>query len=383
MVQAQLGTVTDAAATAARAAPARTERPGRIIAIDVARAVAVVGMLVVNSGPTDLNGPASQVWALAHGRASLLFVLLAGVSVSLLARGRPELRRGFGGTLMWRAGLLLAIGVALVPLDHGAQVILPTYALLFVLALGLVRLRTRWLAVVAGTLTLLGPVAVLLTLQASGEAYEREKVAVDDGPANALVDLLLSGPYPLVTWTVPFVLGMALGRLDLRATRVQVAMAALGAATALVAVTTSYLLVAALGEPTSRAGFDHLVVTTAHSQMPLWLLGGTAAGVLILGLCLLVQDRLGRLLWPLVVTGQLALTIYVGHLLVLHLTPDGAAPEVVGVEVPLALVLSAAAVLGACLWRSVARYGPLEVLMRPPWVWRTARASATPVDKST
>lgn len=60
----------------------------RIRGVDAARALAVVGMVMVHIGPTGGPGAAGTVYGITHGRASVLFVLLAGVGVSILAGGR-------------------------------------------------------------------------------------------------------------------------------------------------------------------------------------------------------------------------------------------------------------------------------------------------------
>ncbi len=51
--------------------------------------------------------------------------------------------------------------------------------------------------------------------------------------------------------------------------------------------------------------------------MPLWMLGSIGSSCAVLGGMLLLADWLPRATWPLAATGQLALTVYVGHLLLL------------------------------------------------------------------
>jgi uncharacterized membrane protein len=65
---------------------------GRVAGIDAARAAAVVGMVMVHVGPTGQSDIAGRLYALPHGRASVLFVLLAGVGVSLLAGAQSRIR---------------------------------------------------------------------------------------------------------------------------------------------------------------------------------------------------------------------------------------------------------------------------------------------------
>jgi hypothetical protein len=246
-------------------------------------------------------------------------------------------------------------------------VILPTYAVLFVLAVGAVRVPARVLAWVAGVWAVVGPLVFLLSQRAEGVPYDRKAVELGRDLPEVLDRLVVSGAYPLVTWGAPFLLGLVLGRLDLRAPRTQHRLAVVGALTALVAVALARLLERLLGVPDPAPGFDHLVVTTAHSQMPLWLVGGTAAGVAILGGALMAERRVGTWWRPLVVTGQLALTVYIGHLLALHLLPERPDLGLGDLAIPFAAVLVVVAVLGSLLWRAAFRVGPLEAFMRPPW----------------
>src|SRR5690606_28996784 len=100
----------------------------RIPGVDLARALAIIGMFAAHVGPTYLESPAGRLYALPHGRASVLFVVLAGVGVSLLAgsrsKGLAEARRRLLGRAWW----LLPAGLVLQALKHGVLVILQTYA---------------------------------------------------------------------------------------------------------------------------------------------------------------------------------------------------------------------------------------------------------------
>ena len=64
-------------------------RPSRRLrGVDAARAVAVLGMVMIHFGPTPAPDTAlGALYELPYGRASVLFVLLAGVGVALLAGG--------------------------------------------------------------------------------------------------------------------------------------------------------------------------------------------------------------------------------------------------------------------------------------------------------
>lgn len=349
-----------------------------MLGIDVARAVAVVGMVMVHVGPT---GPrtgdlASRLYGLTHGRASILFAVLAGIGVSLLAGARrptAERWRSVVLRLGWRSLVLLPLGLALQELDHGILVILQYYAVYFAVAAAAVGLSDRLLLALAAGLVAVGPVVyVAVRLAWPGWAAAAGPASLSDPVVQIVRDLLLTGSYPLVTWAGPALAGVWLGRRELRGPAAQARLVAAGAALALGAA-----LLARLAGPGARTGWGQLALADAHSQMPLWLAGAVGAAVATLGVCLLVTDALPRLLWPLAATGQLAFTVYVAHLLVLAAAPDllrrATVADATASVARFTLVTAAA----CTAWRAVAPRGPLEVVLRLPWaVRRWARAGA-------
>ena len=133
----------------------------RIVGIDLARCLAIFGMFAVHIGPTDAQGWLGTSYAAAHGRASLLFVLVAGVGVSLLGTSPRTTGAQVRIRLLWRALLLLPLGLSLQELDHGAAVILQDYAVLFVVATVALLLPDRWLLGAAAITLPLGSIAFL------------------------------------------------------------------------------------------------------------------------------------------------------------------------------------------------------------------------------
>ena len=357
--------------------PSRSVATGHVLGVHVARALALLGMLAVHLGPTGSEGLLGRLYAIPHGRASLLFVLVAGIGVSLLARSPRADGRTIGATLLWRATILLPLGLLLQPLDHGVNVILAQYAVLFLVALPALLLPDRGLLTAAVTVGVLGPAAILWGQITRPSVFTRDAVLWGEPLGDLLHGLVLSGPYPLVTWTAPLLLGMWLGRQDLRAPAFVRRLVFVGGAFALAAVATSHLLVAVLGAPSGPTSLDRLVISAAHSQMPLWLVGGTAAAVAVLGASLWLAERAPLLVQPLVATGTLAFTIYVGHLIVLAVA--GAAFVSDEVLPAAATMLGVTAVLstGSILWTANVGRGPLERLLRPPrWLTGAAQPSS-------
>lgn len=355
--------------------PGTYRKPGRRLhGIDAARAIAVAGMVMVHFGPdTEPDTVFGNLYRLSEGRASVLFVLLAGVGVALLSsrrsRGLRPLRERVSvcWRLVSRGALLLPAGLWLQNLDHGVLVILQYYAVYFIFAVLVFSLSDRWL--LAGTVAALtfGPLAYLAGASIAPEWYVAEPVAAGDAAGKVLHDLLLSGSYPLVTWAAPLLAGLWIGRRNLSAPAVRWTLLLGGLAVAFTAAAVAEPGVAGgPGVTADQATLSYLATGEPHSQMPLWMAGSIGSACAVLGGMLLATDRLARSMWPLVATGQMALSVYVGHLLLLAAYPEvlrrddlpGAALSVG------AFMLAAAAV--CLIWRMVLPRGPLEALLAAP-----------------
>ncbi|KZX21075.1 uncharacterized protein DUF418 [Rathayibacter tanaceti] len=184
--------------------------------VDVARGIAVIGMIGAHVGVTQtFDWARIETWTdVVNGRSALLFALLAGVSVALMSGGAtipsrdrlPRLRL----QLVGRGAAVFAIGLVLELLNTGVAVILSVYGVLFVAVIPFLALRRRTLWILAAALAVAGPplleAARLLSLGASGPG----------------LDLALLGTYPVTVWLALMLAGLAVGRSDLLAVRTAV-----------------------------------------------------------------------------------------------------------------------------------------------------------------
>ena len=339
----------------------------RNVGLDAARGLALVGMIIVNVGPVDDQSFLHRLYMLPFGRASVLFVVVAGIGMGYLLACRSE--RDRWATVTWRAALLFTGGVALQGLTDQVNVILPTYAVLFLLAPLLWRLPTRVLLPGAGiVLALLGPAIIVGHEMIRPAPHLLDPVTLGTRPWEAAHSLVLTGPYPLASWTVPFVAGLCLARLDLTDARVLRRLAVGGAAVAVVAGAVSQLTYALIG-PDADRGPWRLLTGAAHGQMPLWLASSIGGAVATVALCSLAVHRYpasSGLGW-LVASGRLALTLYVVHYVVLAaIKPQQGFDLAQGVLISANLI--AVVLCAAALWRRTGWPGPLERLLRQTWL---------------
>lgn len=345
----------------------------RLVGLDVARGLAILGMIIVNVGPLPATSLLHRLYLFPYGRASILFVTVAGLGMGYLLANR---RRRLWSDLLWRVLLLFTLGLALQTMTDRVSIILQTYAVLFLLAPLLWRLSSRALVAITAILTVLGPSFIVYHDVVHPWHKGLQGVALTTAPDDVLFSMALSGPYPLASWTTPFIVGLLLARVDVRqdrTTRRMVVWGALAAVGGAVIAQTNYAL---LGER-ADSGPLRLLTGAAHGQMPLWLISSVGGAVLIIGACLRWQTGASRVRGLLADTGRFAFTAYVLHVLVLALIKpaDGFTP-VTGVLV--AVALSAALVSTAALWSRTQRPGPLEWLLRNAWfTGRRSPASRT------
>ena len=357
----------------------------RLHGLDAARALAIIGMLAVNVGPRkedDQTGLAVLLYDLPHGRASLLFMILAGIGMSLMTRRARQYTAPLPWqTIVWRAALLTISGLALQLLEHDVSVILTYYGVLFLCGLPLLRAPT-WVVVTLSVISLAaGPLVWLVLQQQTTTTFDFLAPSLVDPPWTMLHATLLTGAYPLVVWLAPFCFGLVLGRLQLTNRTLQHRLIAWGAFGTLVPVAGSLVLMNLAGPTTSTYGWEQLISAEAHSQMPLWMVSGCSSAVLIIGVLLRAETWVTTRLSWLVSAGRLSLTIYVAHLFVLAwLVRPG--PETLVEGYIISALMSVCFVIAAHLWWRTLGTGPLERLLQwPPTLKQTSRVSEPPTDR--
>lgn len=388
-------TATTPTSTRRRGLRARLERPGRLVGIDLARTLALVGMIATHVVVArDAAGDLTLAHQVASGRASALFAVLAGVSLALVSGGaRPSSSMGrvrLG--LLARAVLIGLLGLALGELDTGVAVILPAYAVLFVLALPFLGLRARTLAMLAvGWLVVSPVVSQLVRPELPERVYTSPSFASLHDPAALAADLLFTGYYPVVPWLTYLLAGLALGRCDLRAPGLPRQLIGWGVLAAVLATVVARAAVSSAqvraslfptrgvltegeawrllsdnqyGSTPTDGSWDWLLMVSPHSATPVDLAQTIGSALAVIGVCLLVARLLPAALRPALVVlagaGAVPLTCYTTHLLMR--TPDLPPAEVPGVLGQHLLVM---AVIGA-VFALAGRRGPLEWLVGWP-----------------
>ncbi|KZC94674.1 heparan-alpha-glucosaminide N-acetyltransferase domain-containing protein [Clavibacter tessellarius] len=326
--------------------------PARLRGVDAARGLAVLGMMAAHVAlprTLALDDPASWL-AIADGRSSILFATLAGVSIALMSgRDRPVDGAGLARVrlrILVRAACLFLLGGLLAALQTYVAVILEVYAVLFVALLPLLRWRaSRLLALAAGA-------AVVLPVATTALAIHFDAALMRPDP---FVILVVTGHYPALTWVAFAIAGLGIGRLALGSPRVQLLLVTVGAGLAVLAYGGSALLEAAL--PAPPPGWEFILSTLPHEGSPFEVVGSGGVAVAVIGLCLRAAALLPVVLVPLEAVGQLALTVYAVHIVIIDLVaPEGDLIADDGAYLAFVVVT-----LVLCLlWTRILGRGPLE-----------------------
>ena len=319
--------------------------PGRIVGLDVARCLALVGMIATHTLPALEPNGVTVVQQVAGGRSAALFALLAGVSLSLMSgrrtplRGQDRLAVSVG--LVVRAALIALVGLLLGSLGSGIAIILTYYGVLFLMGIPFLGLRARALAVLSGVWLCVVPVLSHLLRPHLPERDFGSPVFTDlVEPVGLLSELLLTGYYPAVPWLAYLFAGMAVGRLDLSRWSTAAALTAVGAGLAAISWSASTLL---LQQPGVRRtlvrtfegpGFerdldttlDHglygttptgswwwLAVDAPHTGTTFDLAHTIGTALVVIGLALILGKLVPRLAAVVFGAGAMTLTLYSLH----------------------------------------------------------------------
>ncbi|MGG4500585.1 DUF418 domain-containing protein [Paenibacillus polymyxa] len=344
---------------------------GRLVALDAARGLAVLGMYLQHFGSNP------SVSAIVSGNTTLLFVLCGGISYSIM--GQRMMDRGaeataFRARMLARAVFVDIIGYLLIMLNTSYGIILPAYAAMFVLALMLFPRSTRTIVTTAIVLLVTAPPLMILGSSIFSKAY--------------LLGDIAGGPMSALALTPAFVAGMAIGRVDL--TRLRTALSLAGSGIVMLVIGK---VMAAFVLPNWNLHFEQWLISVQgvapvqpdeyaiwplNTESPMWqLLLGTAPhtastfqtmiglgiSFLVMGVTCLVSKKTSAVLMPFAAVGRVALTMYAFQFVVVWIL------DLTKIEhsldgIPFGNVMISVATLLLGLLIAQRPVGPLEGLMR-------------------
>ena len=357
----------------------------RIVGYDLARAVALLGMLLVNFSVLIGNSNSDPTWLdylieMIKGRAAATFVVLAGVGLSLLTKSvylskDREARNAKRLTLLKRSSFLLAIGLfnfVISPISD----ILHFYAVYIAIGACLLTLPNRSLAVLALATITARP--VIVTGFDFVKSWDFDTVS-DTGiwkVSGIIGHFLFNGCFPVIPWMAFVMVGMWIGRRDFsdHYLRKKILLIGIGAVALSESVSRVFIHVSSWAQLDLK-GLLPWFETAAGDPTPLFMLSAIGTALVVICCIMILADRYGNTSWtsPFISAGQTTLSIYVAHIIFGTLFLK--AIETFDMELfffPLwgTIVFYTGGLVFSYYWARRFRRGPLELLMRSFLVFR-------------
>jgi uncharacterized protein len=351
----------------------------RIIGIDVARAISIIGMIIVNF-KLVLGGEGTK-WiesfaSFFDGKASATFVTLAGVGIAMMTNsafktGDVEKLKKSKIQILKRSVFLFILGLSyflIWPAD-----ILHYYAIYMSILLLFLNASNRMLLILTGLLILLFP--ILMSFLDYGIAWDFKTLGYHDfwTPIGFIRNLFFNGFHPVIPWLAFMFLGLWYGRQDLMNEMFLKKTFILSFILFLTMHLISFLSIEILSErqQQSQAVFKQILGLEPMPPLPIYMLTGCSFALMLISFCILLSRKYETnfLIQSLHKTGQLALTFYLAHVIIgmgiiEEINPSKMGKYPIDFTLPYALFFGILCVVFAVIWLKYKKSGPLEWLMR-------------------
>ncbi len=351
-------------------------KSGRIIGIDVARALAIFGMILVNF--KIVFGENGSIWLqdimhLFNGKAAATFVVLAGVGLALttnkaLLNQDKDLLNKKRIQIIRRAILLFIIGLSYItiwPAD-----ILHFYGLYMMISLFFIHRKPNLIWLSTLVVIFIFPILLALFNYENGWNFDTLNY-VDFWTFNGFIrHLFFNGFHPAFPWVGFMLFGIWLGRQDLTNHKFLKKALVTSILTCIVVQVLIFIVIQYI--PIKHLDSDVLLIfsTEPMPPFPLYMINGIAVATIVLTSCILMANRFpqSKIIKALHKTGQLALTFYVAHVIVgmgivewLGMKPLGTYSLIFSVIY--AIIFSVCCILFSLIWLHYKSIGPLEWVM--------------------
>jgi uncharacterized protein len=352
----------------------------RVTGFDLARTLAIFGMVIVNFR-IAMNAETGNLLLMSfagifEGRASALFVILAGVGVTFLTnKARESSDRSFvlknRLSLVKRGLLLIAIGLVYTPIWEAD--ILHFYGFYFLIAAAIFTVNNKTLLFISAIIMLIFPTLMLFLNYEQNWNWSTltyEHFWSFDGMIRHII---FNGFHPVFPWAAFLIFGMWLGRQDLSQSLIRNKLLAWSLITLLVTECSFYLIrvtivdVSALGMTSEEVIF--LFSTSIIPPLPQYIISAGSSAVVVLVACLYFSERfsesnINKWLYK---TGQLSLTLYVAHVIIgmgILESIGRLENQTINFSLLSALTFCVCGIVFSVVWLKFFKTGPLEWIFR-------------------
>lgn len=346
-------------------------KQGRITGYDIARGFAILGMVIVNFKVVLSSHSSGQFYdflSLIDGRASALFVVLAGVGLHFLYRGMGEDIKACRKVLYKRALLLFLLGILILPVWPAD--ILHFYGVYFFLGALFLALDTKNLLRYA--VFFIGVFPLLFFALDYNKGWDwptltYEGVFSADGMIR---HLFFNGFHPVIPWAAFLLAGLWLGRQDLTQPLLRIRLAVRALVIFILAESSAIIAQGFLiseGAEAEQAAF--LASRAILPPQPFYMLSAGATAFIFIIFCCGLPVLWQRILAPFQSIGRMALSIYMAHIFLglgilegLGFLEKDTHPAITPFIA--SIVFITLSMVFAFVWFRYRRAGPLEYLMR-------------------
>lgn len=351
----------------------------RIVGIDVARALAVIGMIIVNF--KVVFGEVGSGWlkSIAHifdGKAAATFVVLAGVGLALMTnsalKNNDATRLKLANNrIIKRAIFLFFVGLSYIwiwPAD-----ILHFYGIYMLITLLFISRTSNQILIGTSAIILLFPVLVSIFNYEVGWNFTTLTYIDFWSFEGFFRNLFYNGFHPVIPWTSFMLFGLWLGKQDLNndAFVKKTFWISLVFFLLIQVLSRGALMIFSNVDDQSFAEINAILGTDPMPPMPIYMLNGIAIASCTISFCILLAKKFEKniVIDALNKTGQLALTFYVAHVIIgMGLIEEFGSKELgeysINFSVAYALVFSFSCIIFAAVWLKYRKSGPLEWIIR-------------------
>ncbi len=351
----------------------------RIIGVDVARALAVIGMIIVNF--KMVFGQKGQSWlgvfsSIFDGKAAATFVVLAGIGLAFMTNSSIKQKEALKLKkaklkILKRALFLFIIGLSYIfiwPAD-----ILHFYGVYMLITLPFIKSKPKTIALFSLLLIFIYPLLMFFfnyDTHWDFSTYSYQYFWTFEGFFR---NLFYNGFHPVIPWAAFMLIGLWFGKQNLNDNAFLKKALWVSLSIFIIVQITSKLSIHFLSEGNKNVANDlsQVLGTSPMPPLPIYMLSGSSIAIFIISICILISRKFNNniIIITLTKTGQLALTFYVAHVIIGMGAIEAFNTTELGMytlnfSITYALVFSLFCIIFAVIWTKYKKSGPLEWIMR-------------------
>ncbi|MDM8535017.1 DUF418 domain-containing protein [Clostridiaceae bacterium HSG29] len=348
----------------------------RILGFDIARAFAILGMMFVNYKIIFTYGVVKHesircFLSIFEGRAAAVFLVLAGIGIGFMTKRSYESeslseRNKDINTIIKRAIFLFIIGLMLFIGFEWTADILHYYGIYMAIIILLLYKSPKKIMIISSLILISSTVMQLVLNYSTNWDSAFMNYYNIFTLKGFLLNSFFNGYHPVFPWIVFMLFGLSLAKLDFRNNKTINKMIIHGLVIALSVELISFIII-------KSSNYSELIIylfdTKPMNPTVLYIIAASAWASVFIGICLKLSDKFNnsKLMDMLASTGQMALTHYVAHSVIVlgvFFAIDKLKYRSELFVLVLSIVVFAFMVIFSNIWSKKYKRGPLELLMR-------------------